>query len=129
MEGHVPPEVLDGGEGVDGADGAPPCGLLGLSLRVVEPEGPGVLERVRGGLERRCGGGGVVGDLALLPVVVVRRGAAPGAGGRGPGVGLVGHGGGGGGGQVVIRLGREGGRVPWISSSLESLTRKEEGCA
>jgi len=79
---------------VDGSDGAPPCGLLGLSLRVVEPEGPGVLERVRGGVERRGGSGGVVSDLALLPVVVVRCGAAPGAGGRGPSVGLLGHGGG-----------------------------------
>jgi len=87
------PKVLDGGEGVDGSDGAPPCGLLGFSERVVEPEGPGVLKRVRGGVERRGGRGGVVGDLALLPVVVVRHGAAPGAGGRGPGVGLIGHGG------------------------------------
>ena len=80
---------------MDGSDGAPPCGLLGFSERVVEPEGPGVLKWVRGGVERRGGRGGVVGDLALLPVVVVRHGAAPGAGGRGPGVGLIGHGGGG----------------------------------
>ena len=53
------PEVLDGGEGVDGADGASPGCLLGLSLRVVEPEGPGVLERVRRGgvgLRRRVAG-------------------------------------------------------------------------
>ena len=80
---------------MDGSDGAPPGGLLALALRVVEPEGPRVLERVRGG---EGGRGGVVGDLALLPVVVLRsvRGAAPGARGGRPRVDLVGHGGGGG---------------------------------
>jgi hypothetical protein len=53
---------------VYGADGAPLGGLLGLALRVVEPEGLGVLERVRGGRGRSAG---AVGDLALLPVVVL----------------------------------------------------------
>jgi hypothetical protein len=86
---NAPPEFLDGGEGVYGADGAPPGGLLGLALRVVEPEGPGVLERVRGGRGRSAG---EVGDLALLPVVVLGRGAASGARGGRPGVGLLGHG-------------------------------------
>lgn len=84
------PEVLDGGEGVDGADGASPGCLLGLSLRVVEPEGPGVLERVRRGgvgLRRRVAGV-VVGDLPLLPLVSVVGPAAAGrrrpSGGRRP---------------------------------------------
>jgi hypothetical protein len=86
---NAPPEFLDGGEGVYGADGAPPGGLLGLALRVVKPEGPGVLERVRGGRGRSAGD---VGDLALLPVVVLGRGAASGARGGRPGVGLLGHG-------------------------------------
>jgi hypothetical protein len=45
-----------------------PGGLLGLALRVVEPEGLGVLERVRGGRGKSAG---VVGDLALLNVVVL----------------------------------------------------------
>jgi hypothetical protein len=92
---YVPPEVLDGGEGVDGSDGTPPGGLLGLPLRVIEPEGPRVLEWVLGWDWRRVRAVVVVGDLALLPVVVVLRGgAAPRAGGGGPGVGVLGgHGG------------------------------------
>lgn len=59
------PEVLNGGEGVDGVDGAPPGHRPRLALRVVEPEGPGVLQRVgadgpraaprRGGAEERGG--------------------------------------------------------------------------
>jgi hypothetical protein len=53
---------------VYGADGAPLGGLLGLALRVVKPEGLGVLERVRGGWGRSTG---TVGDLALHPVVVL----------------------------------------------------------
>jgi hypothetical protein len=53
---------------VYGADGAPLGGLLGLALRVVKPEGLGVLERVRGGRGRSAGD---VSDLALLPVVVL----------------------------------------------------------
>lgn len=80
---------------MDGSDGAPPGGHLVLAVRVVEPEGPRVLERVRGG---EGGRGGVGGDLALLPVVVlgsVRRTAAGARGGR-PRVNLVGHGSGGG---------------------------------
>lgn len=80
---------------MDRSDGAPPGGHLVLAVRVVEPEGPRMLERVRGG---EGGRGGVVGDLALLPVVVLRsvRRAAPGARGGRPRVDLVGHGGGGG---------------------------------
>jgi hypothetical protein len=108
---------------VDGSDRAPPCGLLGLSLRVVEPECPGVLERVRRGLERRGGRGGVVGDLAVLPVVVVRRGAAPGACGRGPGVGLLGHGGGV---RMRRRLSFFGRRLPLLAFSL--VRREAERC-
>jgi hypothetical protein len=62
----------------DGSDGAPPGGLLGLALRVVEPEGPCVLERVLGWGRRRVGAGVLTGDLTLLPfVVVLRGGAAP----------------------------------------------------
>jgi hypothetical protein len=65
---NAPLEFLDGGEVVYGADGAPLGGLLGLSLRVVEPEGPWVLDRVRGGQGRSTS---IVGDLVLLPVVVL----------------------------------------------------------
>jgi hypothetical protein len=84
---------------VNGSDGAPPGGHLVFAVRVVEPEGPRVLERVRGGAGGR---GGVGGDLALLSVVVlgsVRRTAAGARGGR-PRVNLVGHGSGGGWGWV-----------------------------
>ena len=65
---NAPLEFLDGREVVYGADRAPLGGPLGLSLRVVEPEGPGVLERVCGERGRSAG---AVGDLALLPVVIL----------------------------------------------------------
>ena len=85
------PEVLDGGEGVDGVDGAAPGHLPGLALRVVEPEGPGVLQRVGADAPRRRGGGAVpvVRDLPLLPLLRACR--------RGPRLRVLGHPCGGGG--------------------------------
>lgn len=67
-----PPKLFDGGEGVYRSDGTAPCGLFGLGGRVVEPEGPGILERV--GVAEECGrrlgggGGGVVGIFEDLPI-------------------------------------------------------------
>lgn len=72
------PEFFNGGEGVNGSDGAAPSCLLGLSGGVIEPEGPRVLKRVgvtgegAGGGGWPGGGGGVVvvEDLSLLKVFV-----------------------------------------------------------
>lgn len=77
------PEVLDGGEGVDGVDGASPGRVPGLALRVVEPEGPGVLQRVGPVVGLRESRGVVVRDLALLPLLRARR--------RRPGLRVLGH--------------------------------------
>lgn len=53
--------------------------MFGLGGRVVEPEGPGILQRVgvsgEGGRRLRCGGGAAIfavdGDLTLFEIIVV----------------------------------------------------------
>ena len=72
---YIPPEFFAGGEGVDGANGTAPGGLLRLGGGVVEPERPRVLQRVRfrHHARRRLHLSVVADDLSFLRLFAVVR--------------------------------------------------------